>query len=64
MATSHRMATLSNHMKDVGALDLENHGLCVARPDAHFKVLGKFTHEGKTAIQSSQSLPYVSSTSA
>lgn len=53
MVTSHRYAILSNHMMEPTAKELEfgaNWGLRVAKPDSHFKVLGKHTYQGKTCI--------------
>lgn len=53
MATSHRFAILSNHLMEPTAKELEfgaNWGMRVAKPDSHFKVLGKHTYQGKTCI--------------
>jgi hypothetical protein len=49
-ATTHRFGILSNHMKDLGAFDLQNRGLAVAAFDARFKVLARHEHKGKTLI--------------
>lgn len=53
MVTSHRYAILSNHMTEPTAKELElgaNWGMRVAKPNSHFKVLGKHTYQGKTCI--------------
>jgi hypothetical protein len=50
MATTHRFAILSNHMKSLEVFDLENRGLCVAMSGSRFKVLGTHQHNGKTFI--------------
>jgi hypothetical protein len=50
MATTHRFAILSNHMKSLEAFDFENRGLCVANMDSYFKVMGTHSARGKTFI--------------
>lgn len=53
MVTSHRYAILSNHMEEPTSEELKigpNWGMRVAKPDSHFKVLGKHTYQGKTVI--------------
>jgi hypothetical protein len=50
MATTHRFAILSNHMKSLEDFDLENRGLCVAIMGSYFKVLGIHQYKGKTFI--------------
>jgi len=51
MVTSHRYFILSNYMKDFSAFDKESKwGLCVATPNARYKVLGTYSIGGKTAI--------------
>lgn len=53
MVTSHRYAILSNHMEEPTSEELRigpNWGMRVAKPDSHFKVLGKHTYQGKTVI--------------
>ena len=51
MLTTHRYVILSNHMADMSQFEHDTHwGLCVAQKDAHFKVLGQYTSEGKTGI--------------
>lgn len=51
MVTSHRFAILSNHMANLSMFGDENNWqLHVANRDSRFKVLGKHTHQGKTAI--------------
>ena len=51
MVTSCRYVILSNHMKNLAMLENgTNWGLHVANKDAHFKVLGQVTYNGKTGI--------------
>lgn len=51
MLTTHRYVILSNHMADMSQFEHDTHwGLCVAQKDAHFKVLGQYTFEGKTGL--------------
>jgi hypothetical protein len=51
MATTHRFAILSNHMTDLSLFEHGTHwGLCVAQANSRFKVIGKYTHNGKTMI--------------
>ncbi|MBR2894893.1 MAG: hypothetical protein IKC03_04445 [Oscillospiraceae bacterium] len=51
MITTHRYLILSNHMAHLAEFEQgTNWGLCVANRDSHFKVLGKHTYRGKTAI--------------
>ncbi|MBE6995767.1 MAG: hypothetical protein E7429_03415 [Ruminococcaceae bacterium] len=51
MVTSHRYFILSNHMADFAEFDKDtNWGLCVAKRDAIYKVLGTHSIGGKMAI--------------
>lgn len=51
MVTTHRYVILSNHMADFSQFENgTNWGLHVANSGAHFKVLGQYTHNGKTGI--------------
>lgn len=51
MVTTHRYIILSNHMVSLAQFEHgTNWGLCVAKRDSHFKVLGKHTYRGKCAI--------------
>jgi hypothetical protein len=51
MVTTHRYVILSNHMANLTPFEQgANWGLHVASSGAHFKVLGRHTHNGKTGI--------------
>ncbi len=50
MITTHRYVILSNHMQDMSRFEHNGWGLHVAQKDAHFKVLGQCTHQGRTGI--------------
>ncbi len=51
MVTTHRYMILSNHMGSLAQFEHgTNWGLCVARADSHFKVLGQHTYKDKHAI--------------
>lgn len=51
MVTSHRYFIFSNHMADFAEFDKDtNWGLCVAKRDAIYKVLGTHSIDGKMAI--------------
>ncbi|MDR1491078.1 MAG: hypothetical protein LBS65_11520 [Desulfovibrio sp.] len=50
MATTHRFAILSNHMKSLEDFDFENRGLCVAMGGSYFKVVETHTYKDKTFI--------------
>ena len=54
MATTHRFAIISNHMRDISdAIDDEEKkawGLCLAQSNSRFKVLDVYEFEGKTQI--------------
>ena len=51
MITSHRFAILSNHMADISEFEHgTNWGLCIAKPESHFKVLDVYEYHGKTQI--------------
>ena len=51
MVTSHRMAILSNHYADLQAYEHgTNWGLCVLDHMSHYKVLDRYSIEGKTQI--------------
>lgn len=50
MVTDHRFVILSNHMEKSTDPEDAELGVFVAQPGARFKVLGRCTHEGKTAI--------------
>ena len=50
MVTDHRFVILSNHMEKSTAPEDEALGVFIALPGARFKVLGRCSHEGKTAI--------------
>lgn len=51
MVTTHRYVILSNHMANFSQFENgTNWGLRVANSGAHFKVLGQYTHNGKTGI--------------
>ena len=51
MTTSHRYMILSNHMTNFSLFEQgTNWGLHIAKKDSRFKVLGKHTYNGKTAI--------------
>lgn len=50
MTTTHRFTILSNQFFDLSAFDEKKRGLCTTNRDARFKVLDKFTVDGKTQI--------------
>lgn len=51
MVTTHRYVILSNHMKNISMFEHgTNWGLHTANMESHFKVLGQYTHNGKTGI--------------
>lgn len=51
MVTTHRFAILSNHMADISQFEHgTNWGLCIAKPDSHFKVIDVYEYRGKTQI--------------
>lgn len=51
MITTHRYIILSNHMFSLAQFEHgTNWGLCVAKRDSHFKVLGRHMYKGKCAI--------------
>lgn len=51
MITTHRYMILSNHMADFSQFEHgTNWNLHVANKNSHYKVLGKHTYNGKTAI--------------
>lgn len=51
LLTTHRMAILSNHYANLQAYEYgTNWGLCVMDQGSHFKILDRYTIEGKTQI--------------
>ena len=52
MATTHRLAILTNHFLDTTQQleDKENWGLCICQRGSRFKVLDIYCYEGKTQI--------------
>ena len=50
MTTTHRFTILSNQFVDLSSFDKTKKGLCTTNKDARFKVLDKFSINGKTQI--------------
>lgn len=50
MTTTHRFTILSNQFFDLSSFDENKKGLCTTNKDARFKVLDKFSINGKTQI--------------
>ena len=50
MITSHRFTILSNQFMDLSKFDESKKGLCVTNRDSRFKVIDKYTVNGKTQI--------------